>query len=322
MQPFGKISVRSTAYVSAFFYAVISGFSFMNTKISLTFASLTQILFLRFAAALVFVLLLAAFKIIKLRFRGKPKRYLFIASGAYVLLIFFQSFGLVYTTSVVCGILFAVVPVFSRIIGGIVLKEKSTWVQNAFAALSISSLVTMLAIGSFDSLRSIHPVGFILLLAAGILCAVSNVYMRFVRTHYSPVEISFVSIVIGFLAMLPIAAFTEGFENYLAPLQNSRFLFAILYIGIACTFFTGSLISYALRHLPAMTATIWGNLTTVTSVIAGAMILKEPLYTYQIVCTVLIITGVAGIIYFTKPQKEPPLGGFSVPVYDVQKEQG
>lgn len=322
MQPFEKFSVRSTAYVSAFFYAVISGFSFMNTKISLTFASLTQTLFLRFSAALIFVLLLAAFKIIKLRFRGKPKRYLLIASGSYVLLIFFQSFGLVYSTSVVCGILFAVVPVFSRIIGGFVLKEKSTGVQNAFAALSISSLITMLAIGSFDSLRSIHPFGFILLLTAGILCAVSNVYMRFVRAHYSPVEISFVSIVIGFLAMLPLAAFTEGFKNYLVPLQNSRFLFAILYIGIACTFLTGSLISYALRHLPAMTATIWGNLTTVTSIIAGAVLLKEPLYTYQIVCTLLIITGVAGISYFTKSQNEPHLVGDTLPVSTIQKERG
>jgi multidrug transporter EmrE-like cation transporter len=96
-----------------------------------------------------------------------------------------------------------------------------------------------------------------------------------------------------------------------------------LYIGIACTFLTGSLISYALRHLPAMTATIWGNLATVTSIIAGAVLLKEPLYTYQIVCTVLIITGVAGISYFTKPQNESPLvGGVTASVYATQKEQG
>ena len=77
---------------------------------------------------------------------------------------------------------------------------------------------------------------------------------------------------------------------------------AVAYLGIGCTLITATLISFALRTLPALSATIFGNLSTAISVVAGALVLGEPLYAYQIVCTVLIAVGVLGIRIFTGRQ--------------------
>ena len=71
---------------------------------------------------------------------------------------------------------------------------------------------------------------------------------------------------------------------------------------------TGALITYALRTLPAMSATIFGNFSTALSVVAGALILREPLYPYQLVCTLLIVIGVLGISLSTPPAKAETKG--------------
>jgi drug/metabolite transporter (DMT)-like permease len=289
-----------SGYISAFLYSALSGFSFLNNKLCLLNSSLMQTLFWRFFIAFIFVVLLALFGVIRLSFAGKPYRHLFVACICYVLLIFFQTFGLVYASTIVGGILFAVVPALSRLIAGRVLGEKSTPLQNFFAALSIASVMVMLGIGSGGALKTINPAGFVLFMLAGIFGATGNVYMRLVRVDYSPVEISFVSIAIGFVAFTLLSGATERFAGYLDVIKNVDFLMPVFYISIVCTFMTSALISNALRYLPALTATIWGNLTTVISVAAGAVLLGEPLYPYQIICMVFIVTGVLGISYFTE----------------------
>lgn len=50
-----------------------------------------------------------------------------------------------------------------------------------------------------------------------------------------------------------------------------------------------------LRYMPAVNAAIFGNLSTAISIVAGVAVLGEPLLTYHIVCTLLIIISVVGV---------------------------
>ena len=172
--------------------------------------------------------------------------------------------------------------------------------------------MAMFIIGAGDSLRSVSVPGFLLLLAASVCCAVSNVYMRLVKPRYSPFTISFCSCTLGcgvFAVMAFVKCLSTGdWAGFFAPVGNLRFMAAVAYLGIGCTLITATLISFALRTLPAMSATIFGNLSTAISVVAGPLILGEPLYGYQVVCTVLIAVGVLGISVFTGRQAKaaPP----------------
>jgi multidrug transporter EmrE-like cation transporter len=47
--------------------------------------------------------------------------------------------------------------------------------------------------------------------------------------------------------------------------------------------------------MEAVKATIFGNLSTAISVVAGIAILGEPFAYYNIICTAVIIVGVIGV---------------------------
>ncbi len=296
-----------SAYIGIFFYAVFVGFSFFFVKNSAGVAAPLQTMMFRFTTALLPSLILLIIGKLKISVKGKPKVSLFFMAVTYVGFLGFQAFGLVYTTSIVSGILFAIVPIFARLIAGFLLKEKTTWLQNLFMLCSVGAVVAMFAIGSMDELSAIDWRGFVLLLCSSLSCATSNVLMRYVKKSYSPAEISCFNCLAGvaiFGVWSIISCTANGtWGTYFAPLANSSYLMGILYLGICCTFITGNLISYSLRYLPAVNTTIWGNFSTAISVVAGAVLLKEALLPYQIVCTILIIIGVMGISFFTKPVK-------------------
>ena len=87
----------------------------------------------------------------------------------------------------------------------------------------------------------------------------------------------------------------SNISNYFLLMKNPGFLIASAYLGIFCTMVTAFLISYMLANMEAVKATIFGNLSTAIALIAGMLILKEPLEFYHIICTALIILGVVGV---------------------------
>jgi len=300
---------NKVAYLGMFVYALLVGFSFLASKNSVGLATPLQTMTFRFTVAFIVMGLAVALKIIKVDYKGGNKLHLLATSATYVAFLGFQAFALEYTTSIVSGILFAIVPILSRIFAGIILKEKSTALQNVFMCLSVFSVIALFLIGSLDSLKALDARGVVLLILSSTSCAVSNVMMRYVKQSYSPGTISLTSFALGcaFFWLFSIVQNTAcgTWDTFFEPLKNTSFLISVIYLGIGCTVISGVLMSWSLRWLPAVNATIWGNMSTAISVVAGALVLHEKLYAYQIICTVLIIIGVVGISVFTqKKQKE------------------
>lgn len=291
----------AAAYIGMIMYAIIVGFSFIFVKTANAQASAAQVLTFRFALGILphLCLLLCGKEKISLRAFGKPS--LLLATLTYIGFLGFQALGLLYTTSIISGILFAMTPVFARLIAGVVLKEKTSWKQNLFMLLSVGSVIAMFVIGSADKLHGIDLRGFLLLVLSTFCCSVSNVFMRYVKKEHAPLQVSFYCCFAGLVVcgtLLTVLNTVNGtWSATLLPWTNSEFLSAILYLGILCTFVTTNLLSYSLHYLPAVNATIWGNVSTAISVVAGAILLQEPLLPYQIICTLLIIVGVLGISF-------------------------
>ena len=58
---------------------------------------------------------------------------------------------------------------------------------------------------------------------------------------------------------------------------------------------TGSLSIYAIVRLGASTVSVFGNLGTVLTILAGVLILHEPNYSYHVIGATLIIAGILGM---------------------------
>ncbi|MEG2200144.1 MAG: DMT family transporter [Anaerovorax sp.] len=285
-------------YTAAIAFSLIVGFSFLGIKSCAATASTLEILAHRFNFAFLGACIAILPGKIKMNIRGKKKSTLAWTAGFYVGFMVLQTVGLVFATSIVGGIIFAIIPILAKIIAGLFLKETTTWKQNIFACLSVAAVMAMFICGATDI--QVHFIGWIILFLASICMATSNVIMRGVRGEYTPVEIAFSISAVGFFVFnLAFFVYALGagvtFIDYLSPLKEPVFLIAIIYLGIPSTFVSSLIMSYMLAHMKAMKATMFGNLSTAISIIAGVVILHEPLALYHIVCTILIVIGVIGV---------------------------
>lgn len=294
------------AYSAAIFFSVLVGFSFLGIKTCVPLANSLQILVHRYNFAFLALMLLILFRIAKIDLRGKPKRNLFLTAGFYIGFMILQVIGLCFSTSIEGSIIFAIVPILAQIIAAVFLGEKATLRQNLFVCLTVASLIIMILAGSTDV--RFHIGGIILLLLSSVSMAASNVFMRYVRSQYKPIEISAAIIVGGCtifnLAFLVYGSFTGSLDTYFDPFRYKEFIIAVAYLGIGCILISAQMISYLLSKMAAVKATIFGNVSTAISIVAGALVLGEPLHWYHIVCTLLIVTGVVGLSFSGEKKEE------------------
>lgn len=284
-------------YGSALLFSLIVGFSFVGVKTSLAAASPLVTLTYRFNFAFLASLIILLTGLLRINIRKKPKKMLVLTAGLYLGFMVLQTVGLVFSTSVESGIIFAIIPIIAKIVAAVFLKENTSWKQNIFVCMSVASVITMFVLGASDI--AVNLAGLLILLLSSVSLACSNVLMRYVRGVYTPFEISYFIAACGCLIFnlaTIIAGITNGtIDRYFEPLNNMSFMLATAYLGILSTLISSVLMTYMLAHMDAVKATIFGNLSTAISIVAGVVLLGEPLQAYHIVCTILIIGGVIGL---------------------------
>lgn len=284
-------------YGSAVLFSLIVGFSFLGVKTCVSIATPLETLTYRFNFAFLAVLFLALIGYIRINVKGKQLKNLTITAGFYISFMVFQTVGLMFSSSIESGIIFAIVPIITKIIASILLNEKTSWKQNVFVCISVTAVITMFILGTTDI--TVNIVGLIILLISSICMAISNTMMRYVRGEFKPIEISFFiaggGCILFNLATIFWAIQNGTLGNYFAPLSHINFVIATAYLGIPSTLISALLMSYMLANMEAVKATIFGNLSTAISIVVGVLILNEPLAIYHIVCTLSIIIGVIGV---------------------------
>jgi len=294
------INIKETAktYGSGLLFAILVGFSFVGLKTMVQFANALEVITYRYTFAFVALMICLIFRIIKIELRGKPiiKKAVPTASF-YILFMILQAAGLKFATSIESGIIFAIIPIFASILSAVIMKEKATIAQSLFMMLSISSLIVMILFGATN--LHINFLGVSLLLLSSLCMAINNVLMRYLRSEFKAMEMTTVIIFEGFILLNLICITWEiisgNLGNYFSLITNPTFVLAGAYLGIPCTLISAALMAYIVGRIIAVKATIFGNLSTAISIVAGALVLREPLYWYHILCTSLIIAGVIGI---------------------------
>ncbi len=295
------MSETKKGYVAAFLFATVIGFSFMFIKLALPFATPIDLLAHRFNAA--FLAGTLVFLFVKKGQIGATFRELLYLLPLAILyptsFFFFQTLGLVYTTSSEAGLINATMPIFTIILAGLILKERSSFRQKLFITMSVSGVAYIFIMqGQKEGGIELSMIGVFFILLSAFSSSLYNVFARRATQSYDVFTITYMMTTLGFIAFNTMAfvqhARFDSWEAYVAPLTEPTFLVAILFLGVLSSFGTSFLSNYALSKIEASRMGVFGNLATLITVVAGVVFLNESLQTYHWIGGFLILIGVVG----------------------------
>ncbi|HYF83800.1 MAG TPA: DMT family transporter [Clostridia bacterium] len=294
-------------YLAGLVMALIFGLSFMFTKQALETLPTTLLLAYRFALAAILLTLLWLFGAIKVSYKNKPLKELLLLSLFQPIAYFiFETTGVKLTSSSEAGIMIALIPVVVTIFAAIFLKEKPGRAQLFFILASVLGVVFIVLMSGSNSSAG-HYAGILSLCGAVLAAGVYNILSRKLSSSFTPVEITFVMMWTGAVVFNMISAVTGvingNLDKYISSLGSASTLVPVLYLGTlssVCAFF---MVNYMLSKLPASNSSVFSNLTTVISIIAGVLIRHEAFHWYQLAGGIIIILGVWGTNRY-KPQQE------------------
>ncbi|MDO4392912.1 MAG: DMT family transporter [Bacillota bacterium] len=288
-------------YIVAFAFTFSIGFSFFGIKKCVPYADTLTILAYRYVAALIGVILwIGISKIMGVYPKSdvkRPKGRLYQTAAFYILFMIFQILSMFFATSVEGAIVYAMAPIFAKIIGRIVLGEKSTRLQMIFVVLTVTALIILIILNATNI--SFNFKGLIFMVIGTFFMGCQNVSARYIRGVFKPIEIT-AAIAIGgsviFIGTSVIKAIVTGtFDKLIEPIHHADFVLWASFLGIFCILLSAQFMAYMLAHMEIIQSTIFNSASTLVSVIAGALVLGEPLSWYHYVCGALILTGVVGL---------------------------
>ena len=294
---------KTKAYLAALSFSTIIGFSFLFTKVALGFASPLTNLAHRYTVAALVLFILQQTKVIQVKLTKEDILSILPMSLFYPLLFFmFQSFALQYISSSEAGILQALVPIITLILASVFLKEKTTFIQKFFLCLSVAGVIYIFLSKGANLGVETGILGFMLMLGSVFSNAINNILSKYKGGQYRAIDLTVVVILVGFLVFNSLSLVTHflsgNLMSYFEPLGHLSYLISILYLGILASIVTASLSIYAIVRLGASIVSVFGNLGTVLTIVAGAVFLHEPIYAYHIIGASLIIGGILGMNMF------------------------
>lgn len=253
---------------------LIWGFTFLFIKLSVEGLSPLWLVAVRTAAG--FVVLLVAIQVMRVSLPRDGVMWLhiaFLAVPGNVIPWAMVAWAQQGVTSAMTAVLYSLIPLMSLLISASAGTERLT--MRKLAGLVLASLGTGLAVG-FDLAAPGTASGVVAILGACALLAGGAVYAkRFVTAHVAALPMVTVQLGVACLVATPLALVSDGLPVW-ADITPSV-VFAALTLGVLGTGIA-FLIYYALiERIGATNATMITYITPVIGLIAGGVILDEPI---------------------------------------------
>lgn len=295
--------IRTKALLAVILGNSIFGFSFLFSKTALSMTIPSAMLAIRFTSAfLVLNLLVAMGRILKKKdgqpliafsLKGKPLKYILaLAIFQPVIYFFAESYGITFTSSAFAGVIIAVVPVVGILLDVLILHTHVVKKQVSGAICSVLGVV-LTTLGAADMKSS--RLGVVLLLIAVLAGALFYVFSKKAGEHFNPLERTYVMFGIGSVTYLCLALFQcrgQYDKLLLAPLSSGIFWGCILYLSVISSVVAFMLLNFGSSYVSVSEASIFANLTTVISIVAGVVILREAFTLRQVIGAVIILISV------------------------------
>ncbi|HKL47661.1 MAG TPA: EamA family transporter [Candidatus Izemoplasmatales bacterium] len=286
------------AHIAGIAFSIIFGFSFMFSKILLNQVSPMGVIAYRFLVAFLFFELLRRAKIIKINARfNKFLPILIVGVFQPVAYFIFETYGLNKTTSAEAGLMIALIPIFVTIFSAFILKEKPKILQVLFILVSFIGVVIIQLFKPNINFQA-DLLGFIFLLLAVLSAAAFNIASRIASKTSKPQETTYFMMFLGMITfnMIYLTQLTvkQELNLYFNNLMNLDVILPTLYLGVIASILGFFLVNYSLSKLPAHVSSIYSNIATIVSVMAGFFFLNEAIEIYHLIGGVLIILGIYG----------------------------
>ena len=279
---------------------IIWGFSFLFTKLGLSASPDPNVMLAhRFIIATLFMAVLLLSGKGKLSFKGKNWTPIVLMLIVQVLYYFLETYGVLYTNATISGLVLAVVPVVTIGTGALFLREYPTIRQALFCLMPVAGVILMTVSGK--ELGVVTPVGIVLLLLTLLSSAIYKTINRKAAEEFTTFERSFLvmanaAVVFSLVGMSTV---DWNIKTFVAPMADMKYLMSVLCLGLLCSVAAQLLTNYASGKMSVFKMSSFGALSTLCSVFAGVVFLKEPMNITLLLGAVLILVGIRQV---TKPK--------------------
>ena len=266
------------------------GTTFVNTKV-LYNSGLTpsEIFFLRFLIAYVAIWFISPRKLFANSWRDEGLMLLLgITGGSLFFVAENSAVGLTYVNNV--SFITSTSPLITVILGIVFVKSiKATWTLITGSLIALLGVGIVIFNGSF--ILHLNPWGDLLALLTAVCWAVYSLLMKAVSSKYSAVFITRKIFFYGLVTVLPmflIDPWTATFSMLMTP----KVVLNLLFLGLIASFLCFALWTVVIERLGVMTASNYQYLNPITTVVASAIWLSEPMTAIAYIGSALILIGV------------------------------
>lgn len=297
------MSIRTKALIAVITGNTIFGFSFLFSKVALQLTVPSVLLAVRFLTAFVVLnLIVLTGRIIKKKngeplisfsLRGKPlKNVLLLALFQPVIYFMAESYGIKYTSSAFAGTIIAVIPIMGLVFDVLIMHENVSRKQIICALASVAG-VAVTTLGA-EGMKS-SAVGVMILMAAVAAGALFYVFSKKAGEYFDPLERTYVmfgagSVVYVCFALIECAGRYD--RLILDVTAMPQFWVCILYLAVMSSVIAFMALNFGSSYVSVSEASLFANLTTVISIIAGVAVLNESFTVPQAAGAAVIIASV------------------------------
>ncbi|QNL45742.1 DMT family transporter [Oscillibacter hominis] len=290
---------KLTAHLLAIITVTVWATTFIASKKLLGIFSPLQILFMRFILAYIALWIIRPRRL-KL---SKKEELCFLLMGVFggTLYFFTENTALLYTLAANVSIIVATAPILTALLAHFCTRDeklRSSSVWGFFIA--ITGVVLVVYNGAF--VLKVNPIGDLLSLCAAISWAVYSMLLKRFASKYDSFLVTRRTMLWGILTALPLILI-EGKPLTLSALKEPTPLFCLLFLGLvgsaACYVFWAT----AVERLGVVKTNSYIYLVPFITIVAAALLLKEPISFAAILGAGLITAGV--VVAQRRPKPEP-----------------
>jgi len=294
-----SLNKRFLGHFAALFTILIWGATFISTKVLLIDFKPVEILICRFILGFIALFLICPKSLKNL---SRKEELLFAVAGLLGICLYYllENIALVFTMASNCGVIMSSTPFITAILSKIFLKSKEKTGLNFIIGFFIA--IAGIALICFNGAKfKLNPLGDILALGAAFTWGFYSIVSKKIGAlNYPLIPAVRRTFFYGILFMIPIFCLAEARVDFSLIIKPKNF-FNLLFLGLGASAACFVSWNYAFKALGVVKTSVYIYLIPVITVLASALILKEPFTFFTLAGTILTILG----LFISKYNKKP-----------------